>query len=137
MAAPAPRSVAMQVLVLSDDVPEPATHGGRLAIKNEIEAMRLAGYDVRLIAFHRGTLPHPVVEANRALSTGFDAIHRPSLWRSPLRRPWLPYQVSSRLLHGGLGPIGDGLLPGVIICHHDWTVSAALHISRLVGGAPV
>lgn len=127
----------MQVLVLSDDVPEPATHGGRLAIKNEIEAMRLAGYDVRLIAFHRGILPNRVVEANRALSSGFDAIPRPSLWRSTLRRPWLPYQVSSRLLRGGLGPLGEGLFPAVIICHHDWTVPAALHISQLVGGAPV
>lgn len=126
----------MQVLVLSDDVPEPATHGGRLAIRNELEAIRRAGHDVRLIAYHRGELAPATMEANRALASSFDAIARPSLISSTLRRPWQPYQVSSRRLRS-LDAMGDGLSPEVIICHHDWSLPAAFGASAALGGVPV
>jgi glycosyltransferase involved in cell wall biosynthesis len=131
----------VRVLVVADDPPWPTNSGGRLVVSRELTALRNAGHTVDFVYYqHRGD-SDGAAQALRSTST-VASIDRLSLVRATARRPWLPYQMSSRSGRPAELPAGIDGPYDVIICHHEWVVplgtairsrqAAQGHVARLV-----
>ncbi len=106
-------------------------------MRNEIAATREAGHETFALAFHHGQVTAEEDTANRALAGRFVSVRRTSFPAASLRHPVAPYQVSSRLDAGPALREAIGWRPDLIICHHEWTLPAALQVTRAVPGVPV
>jgi hypothetical protein len=105
-------------------------------MRNEVAAMRAAGHDVFVLAFHHGRLSAADRSANRDLASVFVASRRTSFTRATVRRPFLPYQVASRRGVADLDPV-LAWEPQVIVCHHEWTLPVALRVRQTLGRTPI
>lgn len=128
----------MRVLHICDDLPLPAVHGGRVAMRNEIAAMRDAGHEVFVLGFHRERdLPTAALAANEAFAGAFVPVRRRSLLPATLSQPLMPYQVSSRVEDGISLAEARKWKPDLIVCHHEWTLPAAFRLRDEFGPLPV
>lgn len=128
----------MRVLHICDDLPLPAVHGGRVAMRNEVAAMRAAGHEVFVLGFHHeGDLTPAGLSANEDFTNAFVPVPRRSLLRATLSHPLLPYQVSSRAEDGISLAEARNWKPDLVVCHHEWTLPVAFRLREELGPLPV
>lgn len=112
----------MRILVICDDFPVPANHGGRVALRNEICALADAGATLDVIAFHH-SFDSPQDGLLRQLPiASVTCVPRSRLPKAFVTAPTLPYQVSSRTSSSNTQLVQQ---PKLIIAHHEWTLKAA------------
>ncbi|MEU1642412.1 glycosyltransferase family 4 protein [Micromonospora zamorensis] len=128
----------MRVLHICDDLPLPAVHGGRVAMRNEVAAMRAAGHEVFVLGFHHEEdLTPGTRSANEDFVNAFVPVPRRTLVRATLSNPLLPYQVSSRLEDDSSLAEVRSWKPDLIVSHHEWTLPVAFRLREELGPLPV
>lgn len=121
------------VLLIAEEQLFPTHHGGLLATRNEIEAMRAAGFDVTVVVPYIGEISPEQVTKHEAVLGNVLFVRQRGKLRATLTNPLLPY-VSSRRLPGRtelkqlLRRLADVPKPVAVVAVHEYTLPLAQRI---------
>lgn len=124
-------SSARSVLVLCPDAPYPVTHGGRLAMWNEIRALVSAGTEVRVwySSYDEPSAPERAVIAGTAAEAVWH--RRPHPLRASLHRPFTPLQAARLLTWQEVDHLrGMAASSDVVIAQTDFMLGLAALVTQ-------